>query len=191
LIVNNGPGLSVNAYYTSNIMTNLTNKYTQTNMGPDFTDPVRSFQMMPNYVSIYNYQLNSNNIPPIQNCLFNILSDFNIENFLGTNITSYLPTASVITNLLGYSDSITPIGSSFNFTIKLTAFINILPALYSFTIAAPDSSITLDPNSLFTIQYSELDWKYASYSCICTSTSGPAIYTAYCTSYYDCFTQNI
>lgn len=178
---------SIDAYYYSTINKSIVNSYTKTNNGISLNYPLRSYQLINNIPVLYNYNLYSSDIPAIPNCLFNILGDFNVQTNGSYDIVSSLPTSSEIMTSLGLYTEILENGQTFNFTIKLTAFINHLPSLYTFTLNAPsDSSIVLDTNSLFYLEFSELNWKYASYSIIYNS----GIFTCYCTSFYDTMTQN-
>lgn len=183
---------TIDIYFSNNLISDLSNKFLNTTKGPYYNSNIFSLQLLPNTNIIYNYDYNSNNIPPIQNCSFYILSDWNILTYgsSGINIISTLPTSDIITQMLGFTNKTLVAGMTWDFMIQLYAYQDILPNLYSFTITSPDDSITLDTNSAFTIEYSNLDWKYASYKCIATGNIWPTtsnIYTIYCTSYYNTY----
>lgn len=174
----------INVYYSNNIYNNINNYYTNNSL--NLLLPIKSYQLINNIIEIYS--TTSYNIPNQTNIIFNILAT------TSTNITSELPTASDIITSLNFTNTTIPQGATFNFTVKLTSFISILPELYTFELVSPDTSITMDSNSLFNIEFSELSWKYASYMCIATGNIYPQtnnIFTCYCTNTYDIFTRNI
>lgn len=180
--------LTINSYYTNTINKGMSNFWKRTTDGSFFQIPLRTYQLINNYVPIYNFQIFSNNIPPINNCIFNILGDYSVNTLGLYNFTGTLPSASEITASLGLNEEQIEEGVTFNFTVKLTAFIEHLPSLYSYQILS-DGTIDLDPNSIFTLEFSELSWKYANYSIIANPLGSPNLYTIYCNNFYDTMTQ--
>jgi len=169
------------AYYYTNIYNDLS---FITNMNGLYIDNINTKQIIPSYINIYNFSILSNDIPAVPNCIFNILGDYNVQTTGSFDIFGRLPTGSQIETIFG---SQLENGTAFYFTLKLTAFVARLPLLYTYTILnAIDSSIVLDPDSLFTIQFSELSWKYASYVIIYKES----VFTIYCLNVYDIQTYN-
>lgn len=182
---------SIDAYYYNTINKNIGNIYQKLTNGFSLQEPLRTYQQLPTMQVNYNYINQSNNIPLIQNCLFNILGDYQVQINNSFTINSKLPSGSQIIEYLGFTTETIEDLVTFNFTIKLTAFIEHLPLLYTVNILPPDDMtvpINFDTNSIFTLEYSELSWKYASYSIIYSTLSSS--FTIYCTSYYDTMTQN-
>lgn len=188
LLNDDSGNLTINSYYTNTINKGMSNFWKRTTDGSFFQIPLRTYQLINNYVPIYNFQIFSNNIPPINNCIFNILGDYSVNTLGLYNFTGMLPSASQITESLGLNEEQIEEGVTFNFTVKLTAFIEYLPNLYSYQILS-DGTIDLDPNSIFTLEFSELAWKYANYSIIANPIGSTNVYTIYCNSFYDTMTQ--
>jgi hypothetical protein len=173
----------IDAYYYNTIGKNMANAYNIINNGLSLNTPLRSYQLITKIPIVYNYNIFSNDIPAIPNVLFNILGDYSVDTSNTFDIVGNLPSSDAILTSLGLDANSVTDGASFNFTVKLTAFISHLPSLYSYTINASD--VQLDPNSIFVLEFSELAWKYASYSIVYES----GVFTAYCTAYYDVMTQ--
>lgn len=188
LLNDDSGNLTINSYYTNTINKGMSNFWKRTTDGSFFQIPLRTYQLINNYVPIYNFQIFSNDIPPINNCIFNILGDYSVNTLGLYNFTGMLPSASQITESLGLNEEQIEEGVTFNFTVKLTAFIEYLPNLYSYEILS-DGTIDLDPNSIFTLEFSELAWKYANYSIIANPIGSTNLYTIYCNSFYDTMTQ--
>ena len=185
----------IDAYYSNTIDKSIANSFSSNNLGFELTLPLRSFQLLPSIANVYNYEIFSNDIPAIPNCLFNILGDYNFQTTGSYNITGNLPTATQIMTSLGLTTSSLEEGTTFNFVVKLTAFLPHLPSLYTYQMTS-DGSIDIDPNSIgFTansnpLEFSELAWKYAEYSIVANASGSSNLFTIYCISYYDIFTQN-
>ncbi len=182
--------LTISAYYSSNLYNNISECIISTNKGPLIESNIRTYQFLPQYINMYNNLSFSNNIPNISNCIFNVLGDYFYESTGTYSGEGLLPTGIEMTEELGFTTNTITRGSTFNFVIKLSAFLPYLPSLYSFEILSPDASITLDPDSIFLIEFSELQWKYVSYSAICDDNGNPS-FTVYCTGFYDTYTANI
>ena len=188
LLNDDSGNLTINSYYTNTINKGMSNFWKRTTEGSFFSIPLRTYQLINNYVPIYNFQIFSNDIPPINNCIFNILGDYSVNTLGLYDFTGTLPSATQITESLGLNNEQIEEGVTFNFTVKCTAFIEHLPSLYSYQILS-DGTIDLDPNSIFTIEFSELSWKYANYSIIANPEGSSNLYTIYCNSFFDTMTQ--
>ena len=184
-----GTGTGINAYYSNTINKGIANNFKKNNLGMSFS-VLRSYQLLTNNINVYNYELFSNDVPAIPNCIFNILGDYNVQVTGSFNITGSLPSSDQIIESLGLTDATLEEGTTFKFVVKLTAFLSHLPLLYTYQLTS-DGSIDLDPNSLFLLEFSELAWKYAEYAIIANPIGSTNKWTIYCISFYNIFTQNI
>lgn len=166
-------------FYTNCISENLANSYTIDNDNINFKFNSNSYQILNNYKIFYNTETGNNNIPAVQNCIFNIVISPSITN----TVTAILPTFNELNDKLFYDSD----GLTFNFIIKLTSFHDILPELYAFNIISTDVNIIIDTNSLTTLQFSARNWKYIEYMGILTGNS----FTFYCIGYYDIQTRYV
>lgn len=182
----------IDAYYSNTINKGIANSFSINNLGFSLDTPLRSFQLLPAVISLFNYEIFSNDIPLVQNCLFTVLGDYNVQTTGSYNITGELPTATQVMETLGVTAETLEEGTSFNFIVRLIAYLPHLPLLYTYQMTT-DGSIDIDPNSIgfsTALEFSELAWKYAEYSIVANPIGSLNLFTIYCVSYYDTFTAN-